>query len=127
MYIIRKEKTAGYATRNIHSAMRKTWHSEHDMIYYREMDSEPTSFPEKVYGMKRILKKIKKRENVYLFIGTGDLGGNYRYGEVRQYTVNADGTFEATTKGFTFPPQVLPELIAGLQELEEWFRINGTP
>jgi hypothetical protein len=74
--------------------------------------------------MKRILTKIKKRENVYLCIGTGNLGGGYRYGEVRQYTVKDDGTFEATAKGFTFPPQVLPELIAGLQELEEWFRSN---
>ena len=70
--------------------------------------------------MKKVLKEIPKRKNVMICIGLGDLEG-YEYGEIRQYIKKRDGSYQPTTKGFTFPPELLKEIIDGLEELKKNF------
>ena len=75
--------------------------------------------------MKRIIATIQKRENVYICIGDGSLAGGYRFGEIRQFTRDSDGTLTPTQKGFTFTPDALPGIIAGLEQLRKRFLENN--
>ena len=71
--------------------------------------------------MKRVIATIKKRENVYICVGIGELAGGYRYGEIRQFTREADGALVPTQKGFTFTPAHLPDILKGLEQLRDRF------
>jgi hypothetical protein len=71
--------------------------------------------------MKQIVKEIRKRENVIIRIGRGNLGG-YNYGEIRQYTADETGNYIPTQKGLTFTPELIDELIDGFNKLKTTFK-----
>lgn len=68
--------------------------------------------------MKQIAREIKKRKNVVIRIGKGNMGG-YDFGEIRQYSSEEDGIMKPTSKGITFSPELLDEIIAGFIELKK--------
>ena len=70
--------------------------------------------------MNKIVKEIKKRENVIIRICKGALGG-YEYIEIRQFVKHKSGEYEPTQKGLTFNPKHLDEFIEGLKELKKTF------
>ncbi len=74
--------------------------------------------------MDQIAREIQKRDGVILRIGRGFIHG-YEFGEIRQFKRDKHEMYIQTDKGFTFKPELLDDLIEGLQELKKLFSEKG--
>ena len=70
--------------------------------------------------MDQIAKEITKRDGVVVRIGRGYLQG-FEFGEIRQFKRDKHRMYVQTDKGMTFKPELVDELIEGLQELKLLF------
>jgi len=60
--------------------------------------------------------KIHKSDDTVICVSRQEFQ-NRKFIDVRQYYKNADGEFRPTRKGVTFPPELLDNVIEGLQKL----------
>ena len=68
----------------------------------------------------KVVAEIAKRKDVVIRFLRGNLGG-YEYAEIRQYVRDESGDYQSTPKGITFNPELLDDMIGGLNALKRSF------
>jgi hypothetical protein len=87
-------------------------------MYFKILDLKKQQKQIRVFTMtagqeKKLIREIKKREDVYLRICTGDLMG-FPYVEIRQYIKDKHGFYNPTQKGINISLNHIDEIIEGL-------------
>ena len=69
------------------------------------------------------MTEINKTDDIIIRISENEYQ-DHKYIDIRQYYKDDNGEFKPTKKGITFPPDLLEDVIEGLQKIKREFEEN---